>query len=150
MVAAPHPMVPRSLAVLTWTRMRTILLDSPGGWGRLLASVMAAMWAVSLYANGLSDRWSGTGQMVELLGLHFTVLWMAGVAVLPMIALPIGWLPLRIFSAIMSQITWVWLLFQMATHGHLSHLSAGSCMVGVAACARADVPLWLEFARKYR
>lgn len=150
MDAEPQPpMVLHSIAALTWARARSIS-DSPGGWGRFLASVLAAMWAVSLWSNGEAAQYSGTGEMVALFGVRFTFCWMIGLAVVPMIGLLLGWLPLRVASALISQFTWVYLLIEMGTHGHLLHLSAGSCVVGVLACARADVPLWIAFARRYQ
>jgi hypothetical protein len=148
MDAEPTPMVLRSLVALTWARALAIL-DSPGGWGRFLASILAAVWSVSLWHNGVVDAASGTAALTDLLGVNFAALWMLGAAVIPMIGLVTGWLPLRVPSAVMSMFTWIWLLFEMATHGHLAHLSAGTCLVGVLACLRADVSLALAVRERY-
>ena len=110
---------------------------------------MAAMWAVSLWANGQAEHSSGTGEMVNLLGLHFTASWMLGMAVLPMVGLLIQWLPLSVVSSALSLFTWGWLLLQMVLHGHVLHLSAGSCLVGVLACVRADFALAARLAQRY-
>lgn len=132
---------------LIWSRVVAIA-SSPGGWGRFLASVMAAMWALSLWANGETAQYSGTGEMVAALGAALTVGWMAGLALVPMVGLILGWLPLRVVSALFSQFTWLYLLWRMIVTGHLLHLSAGSCIVGVLACFRADVALWIALARR--
>lgn len=150
MDAAPPPMVLQNVAALTWARAQSNILNSAGGWGRFLVSVLATAWAIALWGNGDSARYSGTGEMIESLGLVFTVCWMTGIAAVPMIALLIGWLPLRMLSAIVSLLTWVYLLIKVGTHHHLLHLSAGTCIVSVIACVRADMALWLNYWRDRR
>lgn len=149
MDAEPPPMVRPNLAALIWARARAIP-DSPGAWGRFLASVMAAMWSVALWKNGNTEHWSGTAEMVDLLGVHFTSMWMLGAAVFSMIGLIVGWLPLRMLTGFTSFVTWLYLLFEMLVHGHAWHLSTASCMVGVLACVRADFMMWALLARRYR
>src|ERR1700733_873095 len=101
MDAEPNPMVLRKLAPLIWERAQAIP-DSPGGWGRFLTSIMAAYWAASLWFGGMAEHGTGTLEIVYLLGVRFSALWMLGVAVLPIIGLLVAWKPLSLLSAAIS------------------------------------------------
>lgn len=131
-------MVPAGIVALIWQRAKAIP-TRPGSWSRLLASIMAAAWAAALWMPVTSVRSSsGTADVIAAIGIHPAALWMSAVAILPLAAYLADNLAMRVAAAVLSMTTWVTLLYFMLLHAHVYHLSAGTCLVGILACARSD------------
>lgn len=142
-------MVLPPLAALIWRRA-LMIADSPGGWGRLLTSVVAVSWAASLWFGGTVEHGTGTAEIIHLLGLRFSAVWMLSAAALPIVGLLAGYLPLSFAAALVSEVTWGWLLVELLAGGHWAHLSTGTCVAAVLACMRADLRLWQRVFEKAR
>lgn len=125
-----------------WERARSIP-DRPGSWGRFLSCVMASAWAVSLMFDHSPALISmkGTSQLISIAGTTTAALWMVGVASFPIAAYLTDSNILRVIGAVIGLGTWSPLFLIMILTGHLAHLSAGTCVVGILACLRADYGL---------
>lgn len=134
-------MTSREVFGIVWRRVLAIPAH-PGSWGRFLSCVLASAWADALWTPGSKlTEVSGTADVVEFMGLQPAALWMTAVAVVPISAYLLDSIPLRLVGAAMGQTTWLTLLVFMVLRGHAAHLSAGTCVVGVLACVRADLRL---------
>jgi hypothetical protein len=123
------------------SRLRSIPA-SPGHWGRFLAGVIAAFWAVTLWDNGPGiEQLVGMSTMISLFGRTALALWMTAVAVVPIVDALTNLLPLRVFGATLGLVTWTTLLFELVLQDGLLHPATGDCLVGLLGCLNADLGL---------
>lgn len=136
---------------ISWRLIRQRAWSIPekaGAWGRFLSCVMAAAWSFSFWTGVSGKPDSGTEQIVAGFGVAFATSWMAAVALTPIAAHLLDWLPARLLGAALGLFTWSALLAVMLFHLRFAHLSTGTCVVGVLATLRADLGLAAHLAAR--
>jgi hypothetical protein len=114
----------------------------PGRWGKFLACVVAASWAATLWTDGPGiAELAGVRAVIALCGLHLAALWMTMVAVVPLVGMLTGCIPLRVFGATLGLVTWPSLLLEIVVQDGVVGPTMGGCMVGLLGCLNADFQL---------
>jgi hypothetical protein len=125
--------------------------DHPGQWGRLLAGVIAAFWAATLWRDGPGmDQMLGVGAIIALLGRRPAACWMTAIAILPIVDALIDFVPLRVLGATLALITWTSLLLETLFQDDALRPTIGGCLVGLLGWLNADIRLAGQVARRRR
>jgi hypothetical protein len=124
---------------------------SPGYWGKFLAGVIAAFWAVTLWDNAPGvDQLAGVSAVIALFGRTPSALWMGAVAAVPIVDAMTDVLPLRVLGATFGLVTWTTLLFELVVQDGVLHPAVGDCLVGLLGCLNADIGLARQTAEAHR
>jgi len=128
----------------------SLIPSEPGPWGKAITCIIALWLAAGLWASNPTILAAPSfALVVHLVGRYVMAAVMTIAGVLPLLAIGIGWTPLRMVGATFAMATWLWMaLMATAAAGNVFAPGTGPYFVFFLACGWADCQLNREIAER--